>query len=91
MVAENDFVAIFHSIHRVMKAEKLLKLVGLDILLIPVPRQLSSDCGLAIRFTSDLAEAVLAVLRREELLPTELYRRRDKGYDLIPLAAPPKG
>jgi len=91
MVAENDQVAIFHSIHRVMKAEKLLKLAGLDILLIPVPRQLSSDCGLAIRFAPDDSAAVLAVLRREELLPTELYRRSGKGYEILPLAATPEG
>ena len=50
MVREGDFVAIFHSIHRVMKAEKVLKQEGAPILLIPVPRQLTSDCGLAIRF-----------------------------------------
>ncbi len=91
MVAENDFVAIFHSIHRVMKAEKLLKLAGLDILLIPVPRQLSSDCGLAVRFGPAVADAVLVVLTREELLPTELYRRSGKGYKPIPLSAPPEG
>ncbi|HAD05297.1 MAG: hypothetical protein A2091_09375 [Desulfuromonadales bacterium GWD2_61_12] len=91
MVAENDLVAIFHSIHRVMKAEKLLKLAGLDILLIPVPRQLSSDCGLAIRFAPEVGAAVLAVLGREELLPTELYRRSGKGYVRIPLTAPPEG
>lgn len=85
MVTENDLVAIFHSIHRVMKAEKQLKLAGLDILLIPVPRQLSSDCGLAIRFAPGIFDAVLAVLTREELLPTELYRRSAKGYEAIVL------
>lgn len=73
MVRENDFVAIFHSIHRVMKAEKVLKLGGVDILLIPVPRQLSSDCGLAIRYAPPEKEKVEELLRREGLLPAELF------------------
>jgi hypothetical protein len=35
MVKENDYVAIFHSIHRVLKAEKILKQEQQDFLLIP--------------------------------------------------------
>lgn len=85
MVRDNDFVAIFHNIHRVMKAEKQLKLAGLEILLIPVPRRLSSDCGLAIRFVAALREPVLALLQRDELLPAELYRKEGEGYERIAL------
>jgi len=80
MVRENDVIAIFNSIHRVMKAEKLLKEAGADILLIPVPRQLSSDCGLAIRYVEGERERVEHVLKAENLLPAEIYRRHGKGY-----------
>lgn len=80
MVRDNDMVAIFHSIHRVMQAEKVLKAAGADILLIPVPRQLSSDCGLAIRYAAEVREQVEGVLRSEGLAPAELYRREEKGY-----------
>lgn len=80
MVRDNDIVAIFHSIHRVMKAEKVLKAAGADILLIPVPRQLSSDCGLAIRYPADAQEGVERLLEGEGLAPAELYRREGKDY-----------
>ncbi|WP_027715907.1 DUF3343 domain-containing protein [Desulfuromonas sp. TF] len=80
MVRDKDIVAIFHSIHRVMKAEKVLKLAGADFLLIPVPRQLASDCGLAIRYTKQEQNKVEAVLDSEGLQPAELYRREGKGY-----------
>lgn len=80
MVNDNDYVAIFHNIHRVMKAEQLLKQARLAILLIPVPRQLSSDCGLALRFDEAARAEVLALLRREALLPAELYRRNGKEF-----------
>ena len=79
MVREDDLVAIFHSIHRVMKAEKVLKQAGAEILLIPVPRQLTSDCGLAIRYAPAAAATVEEVLRREGLLPAEIYRREGKA------------
>lgn len=83
MVREGDLVAIFHSVHRVMKVEKILKLGGLDILLIPVPRQLSSDCGLAIRYAPAIQPEVEALLAREGLQPAEIYRRSGSGFELV--------
>ncbi|NIQ94401.1 MAG: DUF3343 domain-containing protein [Desulfuromonadales bacterium] len=83
MVRENDLVAIFHSIHRVMKAEKVLKAGGADILLIPVPRQLTSDCGLALRFALTERERVEGLLREANLAPEELYRKDAKGFEKV--------
>ena len=80
MVKENDYVAIFHSIHRVLKAEKILKHKNVDFLLIPVPRQLTSDCGLALRFSPEVKETLLEILVEADLPPVEMYQRRDGGY-----------
>jgi len=80
MVKENDFVAIFHSIHRVLKAEKILKSAQVDFLLIPVPRQLAADCGLALRFTAEVKAELLAVLAKENLSPVELHQRKADSY-----------
>lgn len=80
VIRENDYVAIFHSIHRVMKAEKVLKAAGAAVLLIPVPRQLTSDCGLALRYDENGRAQVEEILGREGLLPTELFRRCGQGY-----------
>jgi hypothetical protein len=73
MVRNGDLVAIFQSIHRVMKVEKVLKGEGVEFLLIPVPRQLSSDCGLAIRYAERDRTVIAVILRREALVPSELY------------------
>ncbi len=51
-------VVIFHTTSAVMMAEKLLLQAGLTIKLIPVPREFSSDCGIAIRFDWDRGEEV---------------------------------
>jgi len=39
MVNDQDYVAIFHSIHRVLRAEQVLSGMVWPFLLIPVPRQ----------------------------------------------------
>ena len=43
-------VVLFQSISSALRAEKLLQKEGLAYKLIPVPRLLSSDCGVCIRF-----------------------------------------
>ena len=80
MVKDGDFVAIFNSIHRVMKAEKLLKGEKLPILLIPAPRALTSDCGLAIRYAETDREPVEGALRMAGLMPEEVYVKRGEEY-----------
>lgn len=87
MVNENDFVAIFHSIHRVLKAEKMLKKASMSFLLIPVPRQLTSDCGLALRFSPEVKEELLQALQEAELPPAELYQRQGDGFIEVTLDA----
>jgi hypothetical protein len=45
-------VVLFHSTSGALMAEKLLRKEGIKYKLIPVPRHLSSDCGVCIRFSS---------------------------------------
>ena len=66
-------MAIFNSIHRVMQAEKKLKERRMPILLIPAPRALKSDCGLALRYASGDRALVEAALAEEGILPEEIY------------------
>ncbi len=83
MVNDGDCVAIFNSIHRVLKAEKLLKGERLAMLLIPVPRSLSSDCGLAIRYAAADRGAVEGVLTAAGLLPEEIYVKEGEAFRKI--------
>lgn len=83
MVNDGDCVAIFHSIHRVMKAEQVLLDEGLDILLIPVPRQLSADCGMALRFPGDLLDQIRARLMREALPMAEVWQMQNGCFRAV--------
>jgi hypothetical protein len=80
MVRDGDLVAVFNSIHRVMKAEKLLKERRLEIILIPAPRVLSSDCGLAIRYAEAIRDDVERALAEAGLLPEECHQKRGEEY-----------
>ncbi|ACH40427.1 MULTISPECIES: DUF3343 domain-containing protein [Citrifermentans] len=80
MVKDGDYVAIFNSIHRVMEAERLLKDKSLKILLIPAPRALAADCGLAIRYAEEIRGEVEAALAEAGLLPRDLYRKNGEEF-----------
>lgn len=80
---KRDGVLIFHSIHKIMKAEKILKKASLDIKLMPVPRQLSSDCGLAITFHLEECETVKDALDAAGCVFEELHAFKDNRYEQI--------
>jgi hypothetical protein len=49
-VAGPDYcVVLFNSTSGAIRAEKLAKEAGITVKLIPVPRHLSSDCGVCLR------------------------------------------
>ena len=72
-------VIILSSVHRVMKAEKLLKGRGLKVDLIPVPREISSDCGLAIELPMEIGEEAMRLIDEHRMTITEWYTRDDTG------------
>lgn len=52
MTREDPFgVVLFESVSHALRAEKIIKAENIPCKLIPVPRQLSSDCGVCMRFS----------------------------------------
>ena len=43
-------VMLFKAVSYVLKAEKILKAEGIPHKIIPVPKYISSDCGVCVRF-----------------------------------------
>ena len=51
-------VILVDSTHHALRIEKLLRQTGIHCRMIPVPRQLSSDCGVCVRISrSDIEGA----------------------------------
>ena len=60
-------VVLFHSTAHALRAEKVLQRAGFTIKMIPTPRQLSSDCGMGLRFERGEAEQVAGILRENRV------------------------
>ncbi len=83
IVAEGQYLAVFNSTHRVLKAESLLKTRNIPIMLIPAPRAVQADCGLAIRFDQKQHDTIMQLLSYQNLLPAFLCQLKDKVYITI--------
>ncbi len=68
-----DGVILFGSTHHALKAEKVLREHGFKIMLIPVPRHLSSDCGIAIKFDFSLRDYLSSLLREKKVVVTGVH------------------
>jgi hypothetical protein len=60
-------VILFPSLHFALRAEKLMKERAIPYKLIPVPRYLSSDCGVCLRIPWDRREEVLGILSQADV------------------------
>jgi hypothetical protein len=72
-------VFIFNSIHRVLKAEKLLHKEEVVFRLIPTPRPLVSDCGMAISTGGAEVTRVNELFRGNAIRPAHVYARAADG------------
>ena len=67
-------VVLLYSTSAAIRAEKLTQGAGLKVKLIPVPRQLSSDCGLSLRFEWHQVDVVRSVLEAKGVEIQGIYR-----------------
>lgn len=67
-------VVLFHTTSSAMRAEKLLTKEGYTVKLIPVPRQFSSDCGIALRFDWRQQEQVRSALDETQVEIDAIHR-----------------
>ncbi len=66
-------VVVFNTITAALQAEKRLKREGLTVKLIPVPRHLSSDCGVCLRFERQDEPAVRRSIEEERIEIQGIY------------------
>ncbi len=60
-------IFIFNSIHYVMKSEALLKSEGISVDLIPVPKEIHTNCGMAISTADNNAEKTKEILLKNNI------------------------
>lgn len=78
-----DGLISFFASHHAIRAEAVLKRNGLAAQLIPGPKELSPNCGVALRFDYALRENVLALLaaRSVRIDGVHFYRPRTDDWN----------
>lgn len=56
-------VILFKTVSAAMKAEKLLKSAGVPHRLVPVPKKISADCGICLRYELQHEDRVLHLIK----------------------------
>jgi hypothetical protein len=69
-------VVLFHTNSSALRAEKILLKSGLTVKLVPTPRELSSDCGVALRFNWNDDPAVRARLIASNVEISSIHEMR---------------
>ncbi len=67
-------VILFFTTSSAIQSEKMLLKESFAVKLIPVPRELSSDCGIALRFDWDDMERVTLVLVEAKVETDSVHR-----------------
>ena len=81
--AEPRWTVLFDSIHDVLFAEQLLKERGVWCDVVPVPRQLSGDCGMAIEVRPRDEAAVRQALADPRARPRRIVQPVGGGWEEV--------
>ena len=74
------YILAFDTTTDAMQAEKLLK-DKFNIAVMPVPREISSGCGLSIRFQEPDEQAIIEHLKATPLINGTLYKMNTQKID----------
>ncbi|SDK19683.1 Protein of unknown function [Natronincola ferrireducens] len=67
-------VLTFHTTHHALNTEKVLKENNVAVKLMPVPRKVSSSCGIAAEFPCELKEAVLNICNSHHIELDQVHK-----------------
>jgi hypothetical protein len=70
---ELNLALVMGSIHRVLKAEKILRREGLPVDTLVTPREVSADCGMVVAVRTADAGRALEILEKESVIPAEAW------------------
>ncbi len=74
-MADKEFsVIVLHATSHALRAEKLLKKEGFAVRLIPVPRHISSDCGVCLRLLRKDVAVAKKILEEKNITIDGIYQ-----------------
>jgi len=76
-----DGLVTFFASHHAIRAEKVLESVEFEVELIPGPKELSPNCGVALRIEYDQRDQVRVRLDDQKVQVDEIMRYRPRTDD----------
>jgi hypothetical protein len=73
LMKDNYSVVIFYSTSAAIRAENLAQKVNLKVKLIPIPRHLSSDCGICLQFNNEDQQSIKEILVEKKIEYDDIY------------------
>lgn len=73
------YVFTFATTSHALKAEKVLKQVGLEFIIVPTLREISSSCGLSVKTPPDLVNDINVRLEEEQVPVDAIYYVKKQG------------
>lgn len=75
-MAELFSIVTFPSTHAAMKGERAVSNANLKATVIPVPRYITADCGIALRFSRDILDDVKKALEESGVAVKGVYEEQ---------------
>lgn len=83
-MSSNEIIATFDSTHYALRFEKTLKQNEIGLVIMPVPREISASCGLAVKFNKQDLKKVKELAQSNEIQVKRYYEieieNNRKGY-----------
>ncbi|MGE5508292.1 MAG: DUF3343 domain-containing protein [Chitinophagales bacterium] len=78
-------ILLFPSIHQVLRAERVLQQAGVPGSVVPIPRDLATDCGMAWSMPPQGLPEALRTLSGVGLTPGEAWTYEVDGWEKVEL------
>lgn len=66
--SSNKCLLLFQSIHKVMQAERVINTLGVSYQIVPVPKEISSECGMCIEIECLNNDILFIELQRNNIV-----------------------
>ncbi|MEF9991497.1 MAG: DUF3343 domain-containing protein [Peptostreptococcaceae bacterium] len=62
------YIVAFNSTHHAIRTDKVLNEKNIKVTTLPTPREISSSCGISVRFLKDDMDTIVETLEENEIL-----------------------
>ena len=68
------YIVAFNSTHHAIRTDKILNEKDLKVTTLPTPREISSSCGISVRFLKEDMDVVVECLEKNEILYHGIFK-----------------